>query len=249
MITSMDINCDLGESFGTYRLGDDERLLAQITSANVACGYHAGDPATMRRTVKACLMNGVAVGAHPGLPDLVGFGRREMAVSPEEVYEFVLYQIGALRAFVRAEGAELSHVKPHGALYHMAEKDRAIAEAIARAAAAADANLAVYALAGGQLATVAAEHGLRACHEAFADRTYERAGKLTPRGTAGAVIAEPSQAAAQALQIATQGTVRTREGEIIPLKADTLCIHGDQPRAAEIAEAVRIALQGLSPRR
>jgi UPF0271 protein len=236
--TAIDLNCDLGESFGTYRLGEDERLLDWVTSANVACGFHAGDPSTMRRTVSACLSKGVAVGAHPGLPDLTGFGRRTMSITPDEAYEIVLYQVGALDAFVRAEGGALQHVKPHGALYHMAEADPGIAEAIVKAAAAYGACLAVVGMAGGGLTACAERHGVRAVHEAFADRTYESAGRLTPRTSARAIISDPSAAASQAKMIATQGCVITAAGERVPLKANTLCIHGDSLHAAAIAEAV-----------
>jgi UPF0271 protein len=245
MKVAIDINCDLGESFGVYEMGEDKRLLDWVTSANVACGFHAGDPATMRRTVKACLEKGVSIGAHPGLPDLIGFGRRAMSITPEEAYEIVLYQVGALDAFVRAEGASLQHIKPHGALYHMAESHPAIAEAIVRAAAAYNEGIAVFGMANGGLVACAERFGLKGVHEAFADRTYESAVKLTPRTSADAVITDPHSAAAQAKMIAFEGCVITVSGERVPLKADTLCIHSDSAYAAATAEAVYRALLGM----
>lgn len=242
MAASIDINCDLGESFGVYRLGEDDRILDFVTSANVACGFHAGDPATMHRTVNACLTRGVAIGAHPGLPDLAGFGRRAMSVSPEETYDLVLYQLGALGAFVRSAGATLRHVKPHGALYHMAETNAGIADAIVNAVAAYDDRLSVYGMANGELVACAHKHGLRAVHEAFVDRTYETAVQLAPRTSADAVISDKATAVEQALSIAAKGFVRTVSGELAPLNADTLCIHGDTAHAALTAEAVHRAL-------
>ncbi|WP_199620112.1 LamB/YcsF family protein [Paenibacillus alkalitolerans] len=241
MKVSIDINCDLGESFGVYRMADDERLLDWVTSANVACGFHAGDPSTMRRAVRACLAKGVAIGAHPGLQDLAGFGRRAMSISSDEAYEIVLYQVGALDAFIRAEGGSLRHIKPHGALYHMAENNPGIAEAIVRAAAAYDDGIAVYGIAHGKLAACADRFGLKAVHEAFADRTYESAGKLTPRSSAHAVIADPQDAAKQALLIAKDRCVITVSGDRIPLQADSICIHGDSSHAAATAEAIHRA--------
>lgn len=238
MQPSIDINCDFGESFGVYRLGEDERILDYVTSANIACGFHAGDPSSMRRTVAACLAKGVAVGAHPGLRDLEGFGRRTIAINADEAYELVLYQLGALGAFVRSAGAQLRHVKPHGALYHMAETAPGIAEAIVKAAAAYDPALCVYAMANGRLAACAQSAGMHTVHEAFADRAYASASQLAPRTAPGAVIAEASQAAEQALCIAVRRTVRTVDGRVEPLKADTICIHSDSPHASTIAQRV-----------
>ncbi|WP_274365379.1 LamB/YcsF family protein [Paenibacillus thermotolerans] len=244
----MDINCDLGESFGVYRLGEDEQILDYVTSANVACGFHAGDPSTMRRTVEACLAKGVAVGAHPGLRDLEGFGRRTMAIGAEEVYELVLYQLGALGAFVRSAGAELRHVKPHGALYHMAESVPGVAEAIVKAAVAYDRTLCVYGMASGRLAASAQSAGLPVVHEAFADRAYASASQLAPRTAPGAVLADASAAAEQAVSIAVKGAVRTIGGREESLKADTLCIHSDSAHALTIARRVHQALlnEGVS---
>jgi UPF0271 protein len=227
----IDLNCDLGESFGVYRTGQDEALLRIVTSANIACGFHAGDPATMRRTVRLCLERGVAVGAHPGLPDLAGFGRREMAVSPQEAYEMTLYQIGALYAFVRSEGGTLAHVKPHGALYNMAARDAALAQAIAEAVYRFDPELALYGLAGSELIRAAENIGLRAKREAFADRGYRPDGSLIPRGQPGAMIEDAKAAATQVLRLAEEGC------------ADTVCVHGDGPHALEVAAQVRETLR------
>ena len=227
----IDLNCDLGESFGVYRIGADEQMLGIVTSANIACGYHAGDPATMRKTVRLCLERGVAIGAHPGLPDLSGFGRRTMSVSPQEAYDMTLYQIGALYAFVRAEGGTLDHVKPHGALYHMAEADTALAEAIAAAVYRFDPELMLFGLAGGVLVEAGRRIGLRAVRELFADRRYAADGSLVPRDRPDALIADPKEAAAQVLRLVREG------------RGETVCVHGDTPRAAEFARAVRDALE------
>ncbi len=177
----IDLNGDMGESFGAYRIGHDEELAKVVTSANIACGFHAGDPAVMRRTVKLCLEHGVEVGAHPGLPDLMGFGRRAMQITPEEAYDLVLYQAGALQGFVRAEGGRMRHVKPHGALYNMAAVQRPLAESIAKAVYRLDPELILFGLAGSELIRAAESIGLRAASEAFADRTYRADGTLTPR--------------------------------------------------------------------
>jgi len=227
----IDLNCDLGESFGVYRIGADEQMLGIVTSANIACGYHAGDPATMRKTVRLCLERGVAIGAHPGLPDLSGFGRRTMSVSPQEAYDMTLYQIGALYAFVRAEGGTLKHVKPHGALYHMAEADTALAEAIAAAVYRFDPGLMLFGLAGGVLIEAGRRIGLRTVRELFADRRYAADGSLVPRDRPDALIADPKEAAAQVLRLVREG------------RGETVCVHGDTPRAAEFARAVRNALE------
>lgn len=239
----VDLNCDMGESFGIWRLGDDEAVLPYITSANIACGFHAGDPSTMRRTVRMALDRGVAVGAHPGLPDLVGFGRRNLAVTPEEAYDLVVYQVSALAAFVKAEGGRLQHVKPHGALYNMAAKDRALAEAIAAAVAAVDPDLILFGLAGSELVRAGQRAGLRVAAEAFADRTYQADGSLTPRRTPGALILDPEAAAEQVVRLVKEGKVRSLQGPDVAVRADTVCLHGDGERAVEFARAIRARLE------
>ncbi len=231
MITRIDLNADVGEGFGVYAHGDEAALMAQITSANIACGFHAGDPATMARTVAQAVKHGVALGAHPGLPDLVGFGRRALAVTPGEVRDLVTYQIGALAGFARRQGQALCHVKPHGALYTMAEQDAGIAEAIAQAVADAGDWLILVGLSGGQLVKAGEAAKLSVAHEVFADRAYLPDGTLLPRSELGAVLTDPEAVAAQAVRLA-----RTR-------RADTLCLHGDTPGAAALAAVVRAALE------
>ncbi len=230
MNLTIDLSCDCGESFGAYQLGDDAALLPLVTSANIACGYHAGDPAVMRRTLRLALEAGVAAGAHPGYPDLQGFGRREMAFTPDEVEGLILYQVGALAALARAEGVELAHVKPHGALYNQAAKDSALARAIARAVKAFNPALILVGLAGSQLIAAGAELGLRAAGEAFPDRAYNADGSLRPRSLPGAVLEDPAQVAANAVRLAQLPGV------------ETLCLHGDNPSAVGHARAVRAAL-------
>jgi UPF0271 protein len=236
---NIDLNCDLGESFGAFTIGEDAAILPLISSASIACGLHGGDPATMRRTVALCLRHGVAIGAHPGLPDLAGFGRREMALSTDEVYELCLYQIGALAAFCQAAGAPLHHVKPHGALYNMAARDAALATAVAQAVRDFRPDLMLYGLAGSELVRAGRAHGLPVAEEAFADRRYESDGRLTPRREAGAVLEAPEEAAAQAADLVIAGRVRSRQGTLVAVRADTICLHGDRPRAAAFARCVR----------
>lgn len=242
MTTTLDINCDMGEGFGAYTMGDDLALLDHVTSANIACGFHAGDPPTMQRVVGAAIARGVQVGAHPSFPDLQGFGRRNMQVSPADAYAMVVYQVGALSGFARAAGGRLNHVKPHGALYNMAAKDRALADAVVRAVADVDPTLIFFGLAGSQMIAAAEALSLRAASEVFADRGYQDDGSLTPRGQPGAMIEEVSQSLAQVRQMLT-GSVRSVGGRDVPLRADTLCIHGDQPGALEFARSLRSALQ------
>lgn len=248
MSASIDLNSDIGESFGAWSMGDDEGVLAQVSSANIACGMHAGDPATMQRTVALALRHGVAIGAHIGLPDLQGFGRREMRVSAAEAHAFTLYQLGALCAFAQAAGARLSHVKPHGALYNMAARDAALADAIAAAVRAFDTRLLFFGLAGSQLPLAGERAGLRVAHEAFCDRRYEADGSLTPRQHADAVIDTVEAAVAQALAIARNGALLARDGSALRVQADTLCVHGDRPDAAAFARALRAALDGAGIR-
>lgn len=231
MTKHIDLNADVGEAFGIYTNGDEAALMAQITSANIACGFHAGDPTTMARTVALAIKHGVSLGAHPGLPDLVGFGRRVLAVTPGEVRDLVTYQIGALAGFARRHGQTLTHVKPHGALYTMAEQDAGIAEAIARAVAEAGEGLTLVGLSGGQLVRAGEAAGLSVAREVFADRAYLPDGTLLPRSQPGAVLTDPEAVAAQAVRLA------------LTLRADTLCLHGDTPGAAALAVAVRSALE------
>jgi 5-oxoprolinase (ATP-hydrolysing) subunit A len=243
MRNRIDINCDMGESFGHWAMGNDEALLGSITSTSIACGVHAGDPGTMRRTVQLALARGVEVGAHPGLPDLVGFGRREMAIKPEEAYNLTAYQIGALMAFVRAEGGTMQHVKPHGALYTMAAQRPELAEAIASAVHDVDPSLILVGLAGSQLILAAERAGLRAAGEAFADRRYLADASLMPRSKSHAVITDPAEAVAQVLEIVGNGRVMDVEGDYVGINAETICIHGDTPGAPEFACQVRARLE------
>ncbi|MFF2091017.1 LamB/YcsF family protein [Paenibacillus sp. NPDC058174] len=239
---SVDLNCDFGEGYGAYSFGQDAELLKYITSVNIACGFHAGDPHTMRRAVEMSLAAGAAIGAHPGLPDRLGFGRREMAVTPEEAYDFTVYQIGALSAFVRAAGGRLQHVKPHGALYHMANSNSAIAEAIVRAAAATGDSLMIYGQSGSLLLEAAQREGLAVASEVFADRGYERDSSLMARSKPGALIADVKQAAEHAVAMVKNGYALTVDGEKAPVQADTICLHGDGPHAVQFASQIREAL-------
>ena len=240
---TIDLNADLGESFGRWTLGSDRELMRAITSANIACGYHAGDPGVMRTTVRLAREAGVAVGAHPGLPDLAGFGRRNMAVSAGEVEDMVLYQTGALAAIAAAEGVRLQHVKPHGALYNMAVKERALADAIARAVRALDAALIVFALPGTELEHATRDAGLTVAREGFADRAYEADGTLTPRTRPGAVIHSAEEVIGRAVRIARDGVVRATNGSDIPMRVDTICTHGDTPGSHDLTRQLRAALE------
>jgi UPF0271 protein len=239
----IDFNCDMGEGYGAWRMGDDLALLDHVTSANVACGFHAGDPATIHRTVKAAVEKGVAIGAHPSLPDLQGFGRRTMNISPAEVYDITVYQVGAVAAFARACGGRLSHVKAHGALYNMAAKDRALADAIAAAVRDVDSSLVLFALSGSELIAAAQAAGVTAAAEVFADRSYQDDGSLTPRGRPGAMIEEVEVSIEQVRRMVLDGIVRAQSGKEVPVRADTLCIHGDQSGALEFAQRIRAALE------
>lgn len=239
----IDLNCDLGESYGAWSMGDDAAVLAVVSSANIACGFHAGDPDTMRRTVQLAAARGVAIGAHPSLPDLQGFGRREMAISADEAQALVLYQTGALSAFAQSEGVRLHHVKPHGALYNMAARDRALADAIAAAIAAFDRSLILVGLAGSASLAAGRAAGLTVAAEAFCDRRYRADGSLTPRRETGAVIHDIDEAVAQGLSIALHGTATDADGNPVAIAADTLCIHGDKADAAAFARRLRTALE------
>jgi len=240
---SIDLNSDLGESFGRWTLGSDQELMRTITSANIACGYHAGDPGVMRSTVRMARDAGVAVGAHPGLPDLAGFGRRNMAVSAGEVEDMVLYQVGALAAIAAAEGVRLRHVKPHGALYNMAVKDRGLADAIARAVRSIDATLILFALPGTELESAGLAAGVAVAREGFADRAYEADGTLTPRTRPGAVIHSPEEVIGRAVRMARDGVVRATNGTDIKMRVDTICTHGDTPGSHELTRQLRAGLE------
>jgi UPF0271 protein len=242
-VKSIDLNADLGESFGAWRMGDDAGVMPWITSANIACGFHAGDPETMRRTVALCIEHGVAIGAHPSLPDLQGFGRREMRISSDEVYAQTLYQIGALHALAKACGGTLHHVKPHGALYNMAGRDAGLAHAIACAVRDFDPTLILVGLAGSALVEAGRNAGLPVLGEGFCDRRYRSDGSLAPRSEAGAVIDDPDAAVAQAVSIATRSEAATSDGGKVSVVADTLCIHGDRADPAAFAKALRFALE------
>ncbi|MFX3622517.1 MAG: LamB/YcsF family protein [Ectobacillus sp.] len=238
----VDLNCDLGESFGAYQIGNDEEILRYVTSANIACGFHAGDPGIMRKTVQLALHHNVAIGAHPGLPDLQGFGRRSIDITPQEAFDLVVYQIGALSGFVKAEGAVMKHVKPHGALYNMAAKNRALAEAIAEAVYKVNPELILFGLAESELIKAGQKIGLQTAQEVFADRTYQADGSLTPRRQQDALITDDKQAVAQVIQMVREGTVRSQQGTIIPIQADTVCIHGDGAHALSFAKLIRSEL-------
>lgn len=239
----IDLNADIGESFGIYKTGSDEELLRTITSGNIACGFHAGDPSVMRRTVRMAARAGVSIGAHPSFPDLAGFGRREMNIDPREIADLVLYQVGALSAIARAEGASIRHVKPHGALYNMSVRRTDIAEAIARAVASSGGELVLVGLPGSELLSAGARLGLRVAAEAFADRSYEGDGSLTPRHLSDAVLSEPGRAAERAIRMVRDGQVVARDGSTFPVRVDTICVHGDTPGASKLAAAVRAALE------
>ena len=243
MSPAIDLNCDLGESFGAWTMGADAAVMPHISSANIACGFHAGDPDTMRRTVGLAQRAGVAVGAHVALPDLAGFGRREMRVSADEAHAMTLYQIGALAGFARAAGARLHHVKPHGALYNMAARDAALADAIACAVREFDASLILVGLADSELPRAGGRAGLRIAREAFADRRYARDGSLVARRESGAVIDDIDAAVAQALAIVLHGGVEARDGSALAVQADTICVHGDRADAAVFAQRLRAALE------
>jgi 5-oxoprolinase (ATP-hydrolysing) subunit A len=238
----VDLNADVGEGLGPWPMGDDATLIPLVTSVNVACGAHAGDPLTIERTVRLAASHGVAVGAHPGYPDLVGFGRRDLDMAPAELEASIVYQVGAVAAFAADAGVRLRHVKPHGALYNAAARDRALADVVARAVARVSPSLVLVGLAGSSLIAAGREAGLRTAAEGFADRAYEADGTLRSRRLDGAVHGDPSVVAAQALSIVRDGVVRSRDGAPVELRADTICIHGDSPGAASFARAIREAL-------
>lgn len=239
---TVDLNSDLGESFGIYRLGADTEVLRYVTSANIACGFHAGDPKTMATTVDAALKAGVAIGAHPGFSDLQGFGRRMMKISPDEAYNITLYQIGALKAFVDAAGGRLAHVKMHGALNNQAAGDVALAKALCLAVRGVDPSLIFVGIAGSSLVSAAHEVGVPVIQEVYADRTYQDDGSLTPRSDPRAMISDSDESIRQVMDMLNHGTVRTVSGGTYKIQPDTICIHGDQPGAPEFARKIRDAL-------
>lgn len=242
----VDLNCDIGESYGRYKLGEQQEILKYVTSANIACGFHAGDPSVMRETVKLAIENGVKIGAHPGLPDLNGFGRREMKITPQEAYDMVVYQIGALNGFLATFGEQMQHVKPHGALYNMAAKDSELAQAIAQAVYDVSPNLVLFGLAGSKLTTAGESIGLRTAHEVFADRTYQSDGTLTSRQQSDALITDTNKSVAQIVRMVTEGKVISQQNTEVMIKADTICIHGDGEHAVSFAKYIKETLENNS---
>ncbi|KMJ60398.1 LamB/YcsF family protein [Bacillus sp. LL01] len=240
---TIDLNSDLGESFGAYTIGNDQEVLKYISSANIACGFHAGDYNVLMETVKTASGLGVSIGAHPGFPDLAGFGRRDMSMSREEIFNLVVYQVGAIQAAVTVFGTLVRHVKPHGALYNMASKNETVALAIAEAVHAVNPNLILYGLAGSELVRAGEKVGLRVAHEVFADRTYQPDGTLTPRSQANAMIHDADLAVERVLRMVKEGKVTDVEGHDISIQADTICVHGDEPEALEFVRKLREKLE------
>ena len=239
----IDLNCDMGESFGAWIMGRDAELMDYVSSVNIACGFHAGDASVIRKTIETAIKKNVAVGAHPSFPDLQGFGRREMKMSATEVFDIVLYQVAALKGICEASGGKLHHVKPHGALYNQAATDKNLAEAIARAVRAIDENLVFYGLANSFLISEAEQIGLKTASEVFADRTYQADGTLTPRNQPDALIENVKKSCEQVLEMVIAKTVTATGGEKISIQADTVCIHGDGARALEFAREVKRSLE------
>lgn len=247
----VDLNSDLGESYGDYKLGMDEEVLKYITSANVACGWHAGDAMVMDKTLALAKKFDTAIGVHPGFPDLMGFGRREMKISYDETKNYIKYQLGALWAFARAHGLSLQHLKPHGAFYNMAAKDAGMAKAIAEAVYEVDKDIILVGLANSQLIKMGEEVGLRVANEVFADRAYNSDGSLVSRNIEGSVIHDKDLAIKRVLRMVKEGLVTSATGEDIRIKADTICIHGDNPKALVFVQEIKKALEdegiGLEP--
>ncbi|GIU83038.1 MAG: LamB/YcsF family protein [Acidobacteria bacterium] len=239
----IDLNCDMGESFGAWHMGCDEKLMDYVSSVNIACGFHAGDPSVIRKTVELAIRKNVAIGAHPSFPDLQGFGRREIKMAEQEIFDIVLYQVSALKGICEALGGKLHHVKPHGALYNQAAKNPATAKAIAEAVKAVDSSLVFYGLSGSHLITEADKIGLKTASEVFADRTYQPDGTLTPRTFQNALIKDTAKAINQVLQMVRTQTVTATDGKVIPIKAETICIHGDGENALEFAAAINSELR------
>lgn len=239
----VDLNSDLGESFGRYTIGNDDKIIPLITSANVACGYHAADPVVMNKTIALAKEAGIRVGAHPGFPDLMGFGRRNMNVSKEEAKAYTMYQLGALDAFCRAHGVKMQHVKPHGAMYNMAAKDYELSVAICEAIKEFDDRLIVMALSGGELVRAAKDMGLRVALEVFADRAYEEDGSLVARTKEGAMITDEEEAIRRVIRMVKEQKVTAITGKDIDIKADSICVHGDGAKALAFVERIREAMQ------
>ncbi|MCT1902183.1 LamB/YcsF family protein [Oceanobacillus sojae] len=244
MNLSVDLNCDLGESFGAYRIGQDNEVMEWITSANIACGYHAGDHNVMRETVEKAVENNVAIGAHPGLLDLQGFGRRKIQVTPEEVFNLMVYQIGAMRGFAEIYGTRISHVKPHGALYSMAAADRALASAIADAVYRIDKRMILFGLANSELVGEGRKRGLQVAEEVFADRTYQPDGTLTPRSAPNALIHDVDLSLSRVIRMVKERKVKAVDGTDVAIQADTICVHGDGAQAAVFVRKLAEALSG-----
>ena len=243
MTKKIDLNCDMGESYGAWKMGADAEVMPYISSANIACGFHAGDPATIRRTVRIAVDRGVAVGAHPSLPDLMGFGRRSMRIAPQDMYDLVIYQAGAVEAFARAAGARLHHVKCHGALYNMAAMDEGLSEAMVRAVRDLGADVFLYVLSNSKNQEIAKRSGVRCAGEVFADRGYSDDGTLAPRDQPGGMIEDAQASVTQALGMIEGGYVTSLTGKRVPVSADTMCLHGDQPGAVTFAQTLRKALK------
>ena len=243
MKREIDINCDLGESYGVFKIGNDEKIMPHITSANIACGFHAGDPTTIAHTIDIAKKHEVAVGAHPGYPDIMGFGRREMQLTSEEAKNYTLYQVSALQGFAKAASLSLQHVKPHGALYNTAVKDKKLSKAIVEAIKALDTELIVFASPNSTLSEVAAKSGLRVAHEFFADRGYNPDGSLVSRKQSNAIIQDPKKVVERVVKAVEDETVATANGEILDLgRVHTVCVHGDTPTALELAETIKKGL-------
>lgn len=241
-MNSIDLNCDMGESFGAWQMGNDAEIMNYVSSVNIACGFHAGDASTMRETVQLAIKKGVAVGAHPSFPDLQGFGRRTMSLSYQEIFDIVLYQVSALKGICESFGTKLNHVKPHGALYNLAAKDEKTAQAIAGAVKKIDGNLILYGLAGSCSIFLAENIGLKTASEVFADRTYQTDGSLTPRNQPNALIDSTEKSISQVLQMVLDNKVMATNREQIPIKAETVCIHGDGIHAVEFARNINQSL-------
>ncbi len=243
----IDLNSDLGESFGNYKIGMDDEVIKRVSSVNIACGWHAGDPNVMAETVRKAVENGVAMGCHPGFPDLMGFGRRNMQVSEVELKNYVKYQIGALKAFVGSAGGVMQHVKPHGAMYNMAAKDEKMARAIAEAIYEVDSQLILMGLSGSKMLSCAEAIGLKTASEVFADRAYQKDGSLVPRSQPGAVIHDTEKAIAQVVEMVKHGTATAITGEKIQIRAESICVHGDNEKALEFVDAIhrRLKSEGI----
>lgn len=239
---TVDLNSDLGESFGAFKVGQDEKVLELVTSANIACGYHAGDHNVMAETVRMAAEKGVGIGAHPGFPDLIGFGRRKIQTTPKDIYNFVVYQISALNGFCQIYNAKMRHVKPHGALFNMASVDQSISEAIAEAVYDSDPSLILFGLSGSELVKAGKKLGLKTANEVFADRTYQPDGTLTARTEANAMIHDVDEAVAQVLGMVKDRKCTAVDGSVIELQADTICVHGDEPSALAFVQKLRTTL-------